>query len=44
MDVLEELSIGEQTDGRFTIKEDLIGINKRFTLLELGLDSIAVFV
>ena len=44
VDVLEELPIGEQIDGRPTIKEDPVGINERATLLELGLDSIAVFV
>ena len=44
VDVLEELSIGEQMDGRPTIKEDPVGINEKVTLFELGLDSIAVFV
>ena len=44
VNVLEELSIGEQMDGRPTIKEDPVEINERAALLELGLDSIAVFV
>ena len=40
----DDLPIGEQMDIRPTIKEDPAGINKRATLLELGLGSIAVFI
>ena len=44
VDVLEELSIGEQMDGRSAVKKDLVEINKRAALFELGLYSIAIFI